>query len=173
MILLVKQMKGLVNFWQAELETEESGTKIAILQGKIAGSNKFLSIIRNYYSTADIVEGEIDSDFPIEYSPDFEKWYCKEKDYEKLVQWKKQADDANFILNNKASELNEAVGKKKDWLFYEAKKSRDLHYTKGWYFGMSMIEDWTVAIKNAYEIALKKKNQELDLYDDDEEENDV
>lgn len=170
MILLVKQMKGLVNFWQAELETEESGTKIAILQGKIAGSNKFLGIIRNYYPSADKVEAEIDSDFPIEYSPDFEKWVCKETDYEKLVQWKKQADYAYYILNNMASELNEAVGKKKDWLFYVAKKSRDLHYTKGWYFGMSMIEDWTVAIKYGYEIALKKKNQELDFYDDEEEE---
>lgn len=171
MILLVKQMKGLIRYWQAQLETEESGTKCAVLQGKIAGSNKFLSIISEYYSSADLIDGEIDLEFPVEYSPDSEKWYCKETNYEKLVQWKKQADDASFILNNKESELNEAVGTKKDWLFYEAKKSRDLHYIKGWYFGMSMIEDWTVAIKDGYEIALKKKNQELDLYDDEEEEN--
>lgn len=165
---LVKQMNGLAEFWEGELQIEESGQKIANLQGRIAGYRKFLDLLKKEDVNTS-VKGEIISIFPLEYNSEFKRWVCRKVDYLDLMVWEKEAKDADLILTKISVRLSELVNSKKDWLFYHSTKSRDLHFIKGWYFSMSMLSDWCVVIHDEFYRAKKKHDEELALFEDGEE----
>lgn len=156
----IMQANALAEYWEGQLQTEESGTKIANLQGRLAGFRKFTKIMEEGGCNFTTLS-EIQRDFPVRYDVKLGKWICSEKDYFKLKKWYEVTDKIEKLIFNLSSTLNKAVGDKKDWLFYQSTKSRDLHFVKGWYFSMTMFEDWCVAISDGYSTAKEIHEQEL------------
>lgn len=165
---LITQLNGLAEFWEGELQIEENGQKIAKLQGRIAGYRRFIALL-NQENVKTSFKGEILDVFPLHYLSDSEKWSCWQDDYFKMMEWEKEAKEADLVLNKILKRLNELVNEKKNWLFYYSTKSRDLHFIKGWYFSMSLLSDWCVAIHEGFHKAKEKHDQELALFEDGEE----
>lgn len=160
MINLIKQMSAFAELWESALHIEESGQKIATLQGRLKGYRKLFDLLKKEGVNTS-VKGEFIDIFPLEYDQESQRWNCGKVDYLDLMVWEEEAKDADLILKKIRVELNELVNAKKDWLFYHSTKSRDLYFIKGWHFSMSMLSDWCVAIHDGFYKAKKKHEEEL------------
>lgn len=158
----------LAEYCEGALQTEESGTKIANLQGRLAGFRRFMKIMEEDGKLLTTIPLPIEN-FPVVYNVELGKWTCSEKDYFKLKKWYEVTKQVEKLIFGLSSTLDKAVEDKKNWLFYQSTKSRDLHFVKGWYFSMTMFEDWCVAIADGY-IAAKKAHEEELQFDEEEEE---
>lgn len=164
----MKCLRKEMNATEASLQVEESGNKIAFLQGKCAGYRSLCKIlVESDY--ADYTEQKETMDGIVECDKDNE-WFCKTSDYRLLVDWHLTSMDVEEIMSEIKKPFEKRVNKMKDKLFYEAEKGRDLHFVKGWYFILAIFDDWCAAINSAYEVARQQKERELPF--DDEEERD-
>lgn len=160
-----------MNRTEASLQTEESGTKIAFLQGKCAGYRSLCKIlVESGYS--DYTESRLTTELIFECSKD-NIWFSKTSDYNLLSKLKVVAMDIEEIMSDIKKPFEKRVEKMKDKLFYEAEKGRDLHFVKGWYFTLAIFDDWCTAINSAYDVAKKIKDEELDFGDDERDPFDI
>lgn len=159
--VFMKQLRFRMNIIENTLQTEESGNKIAFLQGECAGFRSLCTAISeagyfNYKDEKHASEGTI-----FEFDEKAREWSVTTSDYGVLVEWNLKTLDIEEILSEAKKPLESRINKMKDRLFYEAEKGRDLHFVKGWYCILSCFDDWCAEIHKAYEIAKKLKEQEL------------
>lgn len=164
----MKVLRKEMNKTEASLQVEESGTKIAHLQGKCAGYRSLCKILvesgyLDYTEQKETMDGIVELDKENE-------WFVNTSDYHTLLEWHLTSMDIEEIMSEIKKPFEKRVEKMKDKLFYEAEKGRDLHFVKGWYFILAIFDDWCAAINSAYEVARQQKERELPF--DDEEERD-
>lgn len=147
-----------VKVLEAQLQTEESGTKIAIIQGKLAGYNSMISILNEIENTdfKSITQSE---EIPCKYNDELKRWYCESSNFDLVLKLHLMFTDVFETLAEFNQLGQKKVDDKKDFLFYRAEKGRDLHFVKGWFFMFNILNDWNEAIQNQYEY-LSKKNRE-------------
>lgn len=164
----MKVLRKEMNKTEASLQVEESGSKIAYLQGKCAGFRSLCKILveegyKDYTVCTEMLDGIVELDKEND-------WFANTSDYRLLLEWHLISMDIEEIMSDIKKPFEERVKKMKDKLFYEAEKGRDLHFVKGWYFILNIFNDWCAAINSAYEVARQQKERELPF--DDEEERD-
>jgi hypothetical protein len=152
---------------EAELQVEESGTKVAIIQGKLAGYNSMISVL-NEIEITDFRLIKDSREISCKYNKDFKRWLCEDKDFHNVSHLWMLFTNVESIIDRFNKTGEDRIKEKKDWLFYEAEKSRDLHFVKGWFFSFNILNDWKIAIKNQYEYLLKRKNENLDFETEEE-----
>ena len=157
-LLLVKQLNSVAYEKEAVLQCEESGTKIANLQGFLAGVRNYKKVMRdNGY------------EFDIKYDGTTER-ACQYFDDDGCVLELNElrvtlSDITEFTETRTYEKFKEkwqaSVDTKKDWLFYTSEKSRDLHFVKGWYEAMKMIDDFIERLQQELEAAEKEAANSL------------
>lgn len=152
---------------EAALQTEESGTKIASIQGTLAGYKSMISLLNEIEITDFKIIKESEK-LPCTYKPDMQRWVCLSDDFDTVYQLHSIFRDVEEKLKRFNELGEEKVKQKKDWLFYEAEKGRDLHIVKGWFFAFKVLNDWKEAIDKQYEWLLRDKKNSLSFEDDED-----
>ena len=157
-LTLVKQLNAIAYEKEAVLQCEESGTKIANLQGFLAGVRSYKKVMRdNGY------------EFDIKYDDTTER-ACQYFDDDGCVLDLNElrvtlSDITEFTETTAYEKFKEkwqsSVDTKKDWLFYSSEKDRDLHFVKGWYEAMKMIDDFIERLQQELEAAEKEAANSL------------
>lgn len=135
---LLEQLNSKAYEKEVLLQVEESGNKVALLQGFLAGTQKYKSLMRENGYTFDIkYDGTTERG-----NPYFEDDSCTLEIFEMraiLLDFDELAATNGY---KKFKELlSNAIDKRKDLLFYESEKGRDLHFTKGWYAAITYIDE--------------------------------
>ena len=159
----MKQLRFRMNIIENTLQTEESGSKIAFLQGECAGFRSLCAAISEagYYNYKDdkaISEGTI-----FNFDEKDHTWSITTSKFNELLEWENRSLDIEEIMNEAKRPLDDRIKKMKDRLFYDAEKGRDLHFVKGWYCILSCFNDWCAKIHDVFAIVKKEKKQELDF----------
>lgn len=167
--LFMKELRFKMNIVENTLQTEESGNKIAFLQGNCGGYRSLCAALveagyLDFKNNKEIPEKTI-----FAFDEKEHKWSVIVKDYSDLLEWESVALDIEEVIGEARKPLESRVNKMKDRLFYEAEKGRDLHYVKGWYCILSCFDDWCAKIHEAYAIAKKDHDNSLDFGDEDDE----
>lgn len=164
----MEQLRFRMNIVENSLQTEESGNKIAFMQGNCAGFRALCAGLcdagcDDYSNVMRRCETPI-----FAFDEKNNSWSVTTGKYETLLEWNAVAFDVEEIMEGARKYLQERINKKKDWLFYESQKGRDLYWIKGWWCIMSAFEDWCVKIHDAYKIAKKEHDYSLNFDEDDE-----
>lgn len=164
----MQQLRFRMNIIENTLQTEESGNKIAFLQGECAGFRSLCTAIAeagyvNYKDDKRAPENTIFS-----FDDKTRKWGVTSSKYSVLIDWETTALDVEEVMSEAKKPLESRINKMKDRLFYEAEKGRDLHFVKGWFCILSCFDDWCAKIHEAFSIAKKEKEHSLDFGDDEE-----
>ena len=141
---------GLNSHNETRLTVEESGNEIAYLQGQVSGYNVLKTVIEE--KTGEIAISEKQCIF--KYNRDEDFWFI-EKDISKeniqpMYYGSQELKDKleNYGVNK---EIKAYINEKKDWLFYEAEKGRDLHFCRGFNLILEMFNEWIRAIERKWE----------------------
>lgn len=160
----MKCLKKEMKLVEAKLQIEENGSKIAFLQGECSGYNALCATLEDANYDSFKQENEtMDHIFTCDKE---NEWGVRTSDFSVLMRWHNFAMDVEEVIAEAKKPFEKRVNKKKDQLFYDAEKGRDLHFCKGWYFIMSILENWCVAINKAYDNAVKQRKKELPFEDD-------
>lgn len=164
----MQQLRFRMNIIENTLQTEESGNKIAFLQGNCAGFRSLCGALAEagYPDYKNYKESAEKSLF--EFSEKDHEWRITTGKFDELLYWQSVALDVEEVLSEARKPLENRINKMKDRLFYEAEKGRELYFTKGWYCILSCFEDWCVKIHESYAVAEKDKKQSLDFDDLDD-----
>ena len=178
---LIMQSNHAAHEAEAKLQVEEKGNNVADLQGFCAGIRRFKSVAKDagfdvpprLFDTAnrmtpwvqelDGADGDGDGDMDCKLSLDelseFSRLLdelCARDEYAKLREY-----------------MQDEIKAKKDFLYAEAKTSRDLFWTHGWHRGFSWIElqikelhYWKGVKQQQAEKRAKEKASELPFEDD-------
>ncbi|MCQ2076104.1 MAG: hypothetical protein MJZ20_03580 [Bacteroidaceae bacterium] len=158
-IQLIKQMNEQAYENEAALAVEESGAKIANLQGYLAG-------VRNYKSVLVANGYELD----IKYMDTTERslfYYDSDKTCKlNLSELRDAISDIEEVTDTVSWEefetsWQESVDAMKDGLFYRSEKGRDLHFCKGWYEAMNQINNYIERLHMQLEYLEKEKAESL------------
>lgn len=152
--ILYGQMLFKASKKKARLLCEESGSIIAELQGYCAGVNRFTELLETTgFRTNDTEEQE-----PWE---DFDDPLPLKKLGTVVAQLKElERDPAWEILKIAQGTEIEA---RKNKLYYESEKGRDLYFTKAWHKAITQIDTWAADMKAQYEIRIRTEGPELDF----------
>lgn len=163
----MEQLRFRMNIIENSLQTEESGNKIAFMQGNCAGFRALCAGLNEagYGDFSDVKKSE-NTIFAFDEKEN--TWSVTTGKYDTLLQWNCVALDVEEAMEGARKQLQEKINKKKDWLFYESQKGRDLYWIKGWWCIMSCFDDWCVKIHDAYKIAKKDHDYSLNFDEDDE-----
>lgn len=154
---------------EAKLQTEESGTKVAIIQGKLSGYRAMLEIIKNIAYTTTLYSDKTE-EIPCKFDEKIQKWVCDCQDFDVVLKLKNILVNLEDDLKMFNKFAQEKIDKKKDWLFYQAEKGRDLHFVKGWWFMFNILNDWKEAIEKQHSFLLSGKTESLPFDDDYDQE---
>lgn len=165
---LIKFMSALrfrMNQIENSLQTEESGNKIAFMQGNCSGFRNLCGALVDAgfgdYSTIKASEGTI-----FNFDEKENTWSIATSEYSVLLDWDLAAMDVEEVIEGARKQFDDRINKRKDWLFYNSKKGRDLYWTKGWWCIMSCFDDWCAKIHDAYKIAKKEHDYSLNFDDE-------
>ena len=165
MLILLQQLNYTAHKKEADLQNEESGSKVANLQGFLSGVRAYKETLRDNGYTFDI---KFDSTEERKL-PYFSNNGCEIG----LAELREVCSDINEMTDsadykNFQELLNKAVDRQKDWLFYTSEKGRDLHFVKGWYEAMSEIDNNMLRLHTALDAAEKEAAESLPFDDDSE-----
>ena len=165
MLILLQQLNYTAHEKEAVLQYEESGNKVANLQGFLAGVRSYKKALRDNGYIFDI---KFDSTEERKL-PYFSDDGC-EIGLAELREVCSDIDDlAESVAYDEFKELwHNAVENQKDWLFYTSEKGRDLHFAKGWYEAMTEIDNNVQRLHTALEAAEKEAAESLPFDDDSE-----
>lgn len=163
----MEQLRFRMNVIENSLQTEESGNKIAFMQGNCAGFRALCAGLNEagYGDFSDVKKSE-NTIFAFDEKEN--TWSVTTGKYDTLLQWNCVALDVEEVMEGARKQLQEKINKKKDWLFYESQKGRDLYWIKGWWCIMSAFDDWCAKIHDAYKIAKKEHDYSLNFDEDDD-----
>lgn len=156
------QLVGTTEQAEAKLQSEENGSKIANLQGYCNGKRTFALLLR-------------DTGFNIDLSYDRACFIgvdetgaeCCDLSFSELEtinsEIEELEDDNDY--KNLLKLIEEKVNERKNKLFYDSDKGRDLYWCKGWYEAISKIEYWIKELRFFYNVNKQKiekaKKEEL------------
>lgn len=158
-IQLIRQMNEQAYEKEAALAVEESGAKIANLQGYLAG-------VRNYKNVL-VANGYA---LDIKYMDTTERslfYFDNEKTCNLDIHELRVAiSDVEEVTDTASWEefktsWQESVDAMKDELFYKSEKGRDLHFCKGWYEAMNQINNYIERLHMQLEYLEKEKAESL------------
>ena len=164
MLTLIQQLNFEAGMKERQLQLEESGNKIANLQGFLSGVRVYKQAMRD---SGYILDEEFDGT---------EKRLIPFLDNGvsaiELPELREVVYTLNEITTSEDFEKfkkvwDEAIDKQKDWLFYISEKGRDLHFVKGWYEAMKWIDETIEELQEA--LVLKEKDEAGSLPFDDGE----
>ena len=158
-----------VNNAEALLQVEESGNKIARLQGICAGFRKLKSLLEEKN-----IDFEISAPEQNIFERDENGNYIIGEDYygemklKMLEVYKTQAEEmlADFAEKGLGQAIQEEVEDVKNRLFLESEKGRDLFFYRGYYQSLMSVIDYANCLIREYEV--KKAEKESELFDEDE-----
>ena len=163
----MQQLRFRMNIIEAGLQTEESGNKIAYLQGNCAGFRSLIAALKEAgyddYTNVGVTDHAI-----FAFDDKDHCWNITTGDYSLLMLWEQTALDIEEVMSEAKKPLESRINKMKDRLFYQAEKGRELYFVKGWYCILSCFDDWCEKIHEAYSIAQKDKKNSLDFGDEDD-----
>ena len=164
----MEHLRFRMNIIENSLQTEESGNKIAFMQGNCAGFRALCAGLNEagYGDFSDVKKSE---NTIFAFDEKNNTWSVTTGEYNTLLQWNCVALDVEEVMEGARKQLQEKINKKKDWLFYESQKGRDLYWIKGWWCIMSCFDDWCAKIHDAYKIAKKDHDYSLNFDEDDEQ----
>lgn len=162
----MQQLRFRMNLIEAGLQTEESGNKIAFLQGNCSGFRSLCAALveagyddyKNVGVTDECIFAFDDKDH---------RWSITISNYSRLIHLEQTALDIEEVMSEAKKPLETRINKMKDRLFYQAEKGRELYFVKGWYCILSCFDDWCAKIHEAYSIAKKDHDNSLDFGDED------
>lgn len=163
LVRLMHQFNDQVAQTEARLQVEESGASIAKMQGYLAGQRKYGTLLMaagydfDYRRDTEREQPWVDDDD----RPDFDDLKYIHLQHQELTiseEYKKLQDL-----------VQQEVEQKKDFLFYQSDKSRDMPWCKGWYSAMVQIENWLTTLENSFELGKRIKAQELPFDEDDQD----
>ena len=158
-----------VNNAEAMLQVEESGNKIARLQGICAGFRKLKSLLEEknidfeiFAPEQNIFERDENGNYIIGVD------YYNEMKLKMLEVYKTQAEEmlADFAEKGLGQAIADEVDNAKDTLFFKSEKGRDLFFWRGWYQSLMSVIDYANCLIREYEV--KKAEKESELFDEDE-----
>ena len=162
MLTLLQQLNYTAHEKEAVLQCEESGSKVANLQGFLAGVRAYKKALRDNGYTYDIkFDSTEERKLPYFSYDGFEfglvelREVCSDID--------EMTDSADY--KNFQELLQKAVDIQKDWLFYTSEKGRDLHFAKGWYEAVSATGATMQRLHTALYEAEKKAAESLPFDD--------
>ena len=159
-----------VNNAEAMLQVEESGNKIARLQGICAGFRRLKSLLE---------EKNIDFEISAPEQNIFERDengnyiigvdYYNEMKLKMLEVYKTQAEEmlADFAEKGLGQAIADRVEDVKNHLFFKSEKGRDLFFYRGWYQSIMSIIDYANCLIREYEV--KKAEKESELFDEEDD----
>mgnify|MGYP003422171531 FL=1 len=158
-----------VNNAEALLQVEESGNKIARLQGICAGFRKLKSLLEEKN-----IDFEISAPEQNIFERDENGNYIIGEDYygemklKMLEVYKTQAEEmlADFAEKGLGQAIQEEEEDVKNRLFLESEKGRDLFFYRGYYQSLMSVIDYANCLIREYEV--KKAEKESELFDEDE-----
>lgn len=154
----LKQLNDVARGKIAALQSEENASKVANLQGYLAGVRAYKQALRNAGFVFSVKLDGTD----VSESVFFDEDGCTlDIDGLRVIVY-----DINRFENTPEYEefkeqWEESVNKQKDWLFYGSEKGRDLHFVKGWYSAMCEIDDRNNRLRNELKAAEKKVAESL------------
>jgi len=153
----IRQLNQEVYTRELKLQTEENGTKIAQLQGFIAGARTYKTLMND----AGFVNARTDDREELFFSID-------ENGDEECSLNPQGVEASNimaqaFILIPEYKEFQEKrqsrVEDAKNNLFFYSDKSRDLYWYRGWYEAITQVDDYIHALNAKFELLKQKKEQ--------------
>ena len=165
MLILLQQLNYTAHEKEASLQCEESGNKVANLQGFLAGVRSYKKALRDNGYTFDIkFDTTEERKLPFFCNDGFEFGLAELREVcSDIDEMTESADYENF-----QELLQKAVDIQKDWLFYTSEKGRDLHFVKGWYEAMSATGATMLRLHAALDAAEKEAAESLPFDDDSE-----
>ena len=158
-----------VNNAEALLQVEESGNKIARLQGICAGFRKLKSLLEKKSIDFEISAPE-QNIFELDENGNYiiGADYYDEMKLRMLEVYKTQAEEmlADFAEKGLGQAIADEVDNAKDTLFFKSEKGRDLFFWRGWYQSIMSVIDYANCLIREYEV--KKAEKESELFDEDE-----
>lgn len=162
MLILIQQLNYTAHEKEADLQCEESGSKIANLQGFLAGVRTYKQALRASGYIFDIKFDSTEERKLPYFSDDGCEIELAElldvvSDIEEMI------DSAAF--KNFKEVWRKAVDGQKDWLFYSSEKGRDLHFAKGWYEAMCTTDKTIQKLQEELKAAEKESAESLPFFD--------
>ena len=158
-----------VNNAEAMLQVEESGNKIARLQGICAGFRKLKSLLEEKNIDFEISAPE-QNIFELDENGNYiiGADYYDEIKLRMLEVYKTQAEEmlADFAEKGLGQAIADEVDFAKDILFFKSEKGRDLFFYRGYYQSLMSVIDYANCLIREYEV--KKAEKESELFDEDE-----
>lgn len=170
LVFMVQQLNYTAHEKEAALQCEESGAKVANLQGYLAGVRRYKQTIRESGYTLDIkFDGTEERKMPF-----FDDDGCH-LELQELRDVVADIDDMTESADYKAfkEQWRKAVEVQKDWLFYTSEKGRDLHFAKGWYESMREIDEAITRLYKELEAAEKEAAESLPFGDTDDDADEI
>lgn len=156
MLTLIQQLNFEAGMKERLLQQEESGNKIANLQGFLSGVRAYKRAMRD---SGYILDEEFDGTEK-RLIPFLDDDICTiklPKLREVVYALNENTTSEDFEKFKKA--WDEAIDKQKNWLFYISEKGRDLHFVKGWYEAMKWVDETIEELQEA--LVLKDKSRKL------------
>ena len=165
MLILLQQLNYTAHEKEAVLQCEESGSKVANLQGFLAGVRAYKKAMRDNGYAFDIKFDNTEE----RKLPYFSNDGCEIK----LPELREVCSDIEEMTESADFEdfkevWRKAVDVQKDRLFYTSEKGRDLHFVKGRYEAMSATERTIQRLHTKLEAAEKEAAERLPFDDDSE-----
>lgn len=159
-----------VNNAEALLQVEESGNKIARLQGICAGFRKLKTLLDS--KDIDFVLSSPEQNI---FQRDEDGDYFIGSDYynamklKTLENYKVQAELllADFAEKGLGQAIADEVDNAKDTLFFKSEKGRDLFFWRGWYQSIMSVIDYANCLIREYEV--KKAEKESEFFEEEDE----
>lgn len=163
-LTLIQQLNFEAGMKERLLQQEESGNKIANLQGFLSGVRAYKQAMRD---SGYILDEEFDGTEK-RLIPFLDDGVC----IIELPELRKvNLDIDEATISDEYDEFkvfwDNAIDKQKDWLFYISEKGRDLHFVKGWYEAMRWVDETIEQLKVELEFAEKAAAESLPFDDGD------
>ena len=163
-LTLIQQLNFEAGMKERLLQQEESGNKIANLQGFLSGVRAYKQAMRD---SGYILDEEFDGTEK-RLIPFLDDGVCI-IELPELQKVNLDIDEATISDEYDGFKVfwDNAIDKQKDWLFYISEKGRDLHFVKGWYEAMRWVDETIEQLKVELEFAEKAAAESLPFDDGD------
>ena len=161
-LTLIQQLNFEAGMKERLLQQEESGNKIANLQGFLSGVRAYKQAMRD---SGYILDEEFDGTEK-RLIPFLDDGVCI-IELPELRKVNLDIDEATISDEYDGFKVfwDNAIDKQKNWLFYISEKGRDLHFVKGWYEAMRWVDETIEQLKVELELAEKAAAENLPFDD--------
>lgn len=161
-LTLIQQLNFEAGMKERLLQQEESGNKIANLQGFLSGVRAYKQAMMDsgyildeeFSGTEKRLIPFLDNGVSTIELPELRE-----------VVYKLNEITASEDFEKFKNVWDEAIDEQKNWLFYISEKGRDLHFVKGWYEAMKWVDETIEQLEVELELAEKAAAESLPFDD--------